>query len=329
MALDYDVDVIVLSWNRIRETLDAIDSACAQQGLAVAVHIVDQASTAENLAALKAHIEGKPHVSLIALSENIGVPGGRNIASRAGTAPIIVAIDNDAEFATPETLRQAVEILRREPGLGAIGFRILDFETGADDLTSWSYPASHWPQRHLEFPAATFVGAGHAIRRQAFEEAGGYDERLFFIGEEQELCLKLLNLGYEIRYVGGVAIRHKVTSEARIAWTGGRHFYTARNRIYVALKSADGFSRVAQSAAGLLLKAIRNGRPIETLRAIFAGIMLYCSLPAALRKNNPSRLSPETAALVDALNHRDRFSIWDRVRNAWRAGAEPSGRVPH
>jgi hypothetical protein len=118
-----------------------------------------------------------------------------------------------------------------------------------------------------------------------------------------------------------------VTAEARIGWTSGRQFYTARNRIYLGLKSGESLGRLAQAGAGLMLKAIRSGRLIETLRAICAGAGLYWSLPAAERKGGPSRLRPETAALIDALNGRHRFSIWDRIRHAWAAGAQISDRV--
>ena len=322
MDTAYDVDVIILSLNRISETLAAVDSACAQSGLSVAVHIVDQGSALENLEALKAHIAGRANIRLTALPNNVGVPGGRNIASRSGFAPFIVALDNDAEFAGGDVLLRAVETLRREPELGAIGFRIVDFATGQDDITSWGYPALEWERRQLEFPATNVVGAGHALRRQAFEEAGGYDERLFFVGEELELGLKLLNLGYRIRYVGSLVVRHKLTLEEHIAWNGGRLFFTARNRIYVALKSGDAIARIVQSAGGLLLAGLRRRRPLQVLRGIVAGMRLYLSLPDLERKNSASRLKPETAELVDRLNHRDRYSMWDRCRNAWRAGAE-------
>jgi GT2 family glycosyltransferase len=324
MDQDYDVNVIILSMNRIRETLDAVDSACGQRGLAAAIHIVDQASTPANLARLEAYIAGRPNVKLILLKTNVGVPAGRNIAARAGRAPFIVALDNDAVFATERTLLEAVETLRRDSELGAIGFRILDHATGEDDETSWGYPRLDWERRHAEFPATNFVGAGHAIRRTAFEEAGGYDERLFFVGEELELGLKLLNLGYRIRYIGSIVIRHKVTGEERIGWDRGRHYFTARNRIYVSLKSGDSSYRILQIAGGLLLTGMRRGRAREICRGILSGLRLYFSLPREQRRASLSRLTPQTARLVDQLNHRDCYTMWDRCRNAWRAGAEPT-----
>jgi GT2 family glycosyltransferase len=77
-----------------------------------------------------------------------------------------------------------VAALDRDPGLGAIGFRILVDATGTDDLLSWGYPRSLLARAGEVFDAAPFVGAGHAIRRAAWEAAGGYDEALFFCWEE-------------------------------------------------------------------------------------------------------------------------------------------------
>jgi GT2 family glycosyltransferase len=93
-------------------------------------------------------------------------------------------LDNDAAFDTHATLAAAVAALDRDPGLGAIGFRILVDATGTDDLLSWGYPRSLLARAGEVFDAAPFVGAGHAIRRAAWEAAGGYDEALFFCWEE-------------------------------------------------------------------------------------------------------------------------------------------------
>lgn len=322
MSEDYDVDVIILSWNRIEETIAAIDSALDQKGVRAAVHIVDQGSTTENLRALQDYLAGRPHVFLTSLKDNIGVPGGRNLAASGGHAPYIVALDNDAEFATTDTVRKVVEILSAEPELGAIGFRILNFFTGEDDHTSWGYSDREWERRDLEFAATNFVGAGHAIRRSAFEAVGGYDNRLFFAWEELELGLKLINLGYKIRYVGRVAVRHKVSPEARVKWDQGRFFFTVRNRIYISAKSGDSLGRILQTAGGFVVRGIRRGLVWHGLRGITAGLLMYHRLPACDR--GISRLKPHVAAYVDTLNHRQDYSFWDRLRNAWRLQAKNS-----
>ncbi|MFC7540636.1 hypothetical protein ACFQU2_15765 [Siccirubricoccus deserti] len=70
-----------------------------------------------------------------------GVAGGRNRATALGRGRVVFALDNDAEFATTTTLAEAVRALEAAPDLAAIGCRILVHATGADDLSSWGYPA--------------------------------------------------------------------------------------------------------------------------------------------------------------------------------------------
>ncbi len=45
----------------------------------------------------------------------------------------------------------------------------------------------------------------------AWEQAGGYDAKLFFCWEEFDFCLRAIALGWRIRYRGDIVIRHKVS----------------------------------------------------------------------------------------------------------------------
>ena len=93
-----------------------------------------------------------------------------------------------------------------------------------------------WPAPEESFDAVTFVGAGHAIRRAAWDDAGGYDAQLFFCWEEFDFCLRAIARGWRIRYRGDIVIRHKVSGERRVAWSGDRWFYYVRNRLYIERK---------------------------------------------------------------------------------------------
>ena len=162
--------------------MEAIASARAQFGVSKHVWIADQGSDPENLAILKPAVEGAPDATLVRLDRNWGVAGGRNRATALGAGRVLFALDNDAEFAAPDTLARAVRALDAEPDLAAIACRILVHATGAEDLSSWGYPPSLLPRAAESFDTTTFVGAGHAIRRADFEEAGGYDDALFIAG---------------------------------------------------------------------------------------------------------------------------------------------------
>ncbi len=133
---EYDADVVILSLDRVEETIAAIHSALSQTDVSRHVFIVDQGSRPENLARLTADVAGRQDATLLALDCNHGVAGGRNHGSSLGHGRVIFGLDNDAEFADATTLARAVIALDEDPKLAAIGCRILLYARDADDLSS-------------------------------------------------------------------------------------------------------------------------------------------------------------------------------------------------
>ncbi|MDR3539236.1 MAG: glycosyltransferase [Acetobacteraceae bacterium] len=266
----YDADIVILALDRAEETCAAIDSALAQQGLTRHVVVLDQGSCPAALDRLATHVAGRPDVTLLAGTRNRGVAGGRNLGTARGHGRIVAALDNDAEFATPTTLASAVAALDDNPALGIIGCRIVVYATGADDLSSWGYPARLQTRAAQTFDTATFVGAGHAIRRTAWNAAGGYDPALFFCWEEFDLARRAIAAGWRVQYRGDLVIRHKVSGERRVAWSDARWFQHVRNRLYLGRKYGDTWLTLAPRIAGYLVKGARNGLLSQTLAAIAA-----------------------------------------------------------
>ena len=269
-ARDYDADIIILTLDRIEESLAAIASALSQTGLSRHVFVLDQGSSPEGRDRLAAAIAARPDATLLAANANLGVAGGRNLVTAQGHGRAIIALDNDAEFATPETAARMLAALDAEPRLAAIGCRIVTHAGGTDDLSSWGYPASLLPCAGEAFDAVTFVGAGHALRRAAWDQAGGYDPKLFFCWEEFDFCLRAIALGWRIRYRGDLVIRHKVSTEQRVRWTAQRWHYFVRNRLYIERKLGRTWAALAPRAAGYLLKGLRHGLFRQTISALIA-----------------------------------------------------------
>ncbi|MEM1138563.1 MAG: glycosyltransferase [Pseudomonadota bacterium] len=316
MTPETEIDVVILSWNRIEETIEAIDSVLAQEGVAAQCHVVDQGSDAEKLDVLRAYCERHPTVHLEELGRNVGVPAGRNIATRLGTAPLVVGLDNDAEFDGPGMLAEVVRLFAGDPNLGAIGFRILVHSTGEDDFSSFGYPSHLWEGRDRPFRSANFIGAGHAYRRDTFEAAQGYDESLFFCWEELDFGHRIINTGYTIRYEPQVVIRHKVSPEARVRWDGGRYYYTVRNRIFIEHKAGMPAGQMVQMVGGMGLRALRNGLVWDTLRGIFdAGKMAIGHRPDKERRA-VERLKPDVRAFLDDFYRRGEYTTMERFRRA-------------
>ncbi|HLY58055.1 MAG TPA: glycosyltransferase [Stellaceae bacterium] len=288
----FDVDVILVSWNRAADTVDAVRSALDQKQVRQRVIVIDQGSEPAELAQLEAYLADRPQVVFRKLGRNVGVPAGRNAASALGQAPFIVALDSDAVFADRFMLRRAVDHMAARPALCAIGFRITNYFTGRNDELSWDYPGNRRPDEH--FPTTRFIGAGHCIRRSVFERVGRYDESLFFSGEELDLCYRMLGTGHRIEYVPAVEILHKVSPDGRVRWRQNRYRLTVRNHLYTLRKFGAPWSRLALATGAFVVRGTRNGAGSQALAGAWQSLALCAAFERSTEDKSHYRLSAET-----------------------------------
>lgn len=308
MAKPPTVDVVLLSWNRLDDTLAAVDSVLAQEIDSLALWVVDQGSSPEQVAALGRLSAHLPDVNLIELPRNVGVPAGRNIGINAGTAEFVVCLDNDAVFDTPYALSSAVDRLASDPGLGAVAFRALEHSTRELDLGSWAYPRVHM-QTSNPVPVTRFVGVGHALRRAAFIDAGGYDEELFFCEEELDLSYRMIDSGYRILYDPSIVVLHKASAEERIDWDRGRVYHQARNAVVVQHRHHRRLSTTALVAAGWLLRALYNRQGHQAMKGVRDAVRLL------MAHSQTGGLSAEARRYVWEHDTRLRGSLLRRLRH--------------
>jgi GT2 family glycosyltransferase len=314
MTADVETDIIILDWNRPDDTIKAVRSALNQTGVKRNVWIVDQGSEPENRAKLADFCRDHPDVHLHWLDRNVGVAAGRNIATGLGRAPYVIALDNDAVFIDDECVARAVAHFERDARLGALAFRIVDADTGTEH-EHWDYPAEYFQAGLDSFEVTRFVGGGYAVRREAFERAGRYDERLFFFGEERDLGWRLIKHGYVLRWHSDLAVVHRSTSTAKVAWNGQRYYYAVRNALYVNHKFGAGPYRFARSVGSLLLRGVRNGVAPAALRGIWAGsaLSLEFSFGDQQRKEQ-HRLTPEMRRYIEDTEHTTHETSLQKLR---------------
>ena len=285
------VDVVVLSWNRIDMTVDAIESALAQEGVDLTVTVLDQGSDADQLERLRAHLAGRDRVVLVEVPENLGVPGGRNLAASYGEAEFIFNLDNDAVLDDDTSVARAVGHLVDHPEVGIAGLRILNDTTGEDDPLSWTYPAELRARSHETLRMAKFVGCAHVMRRAVFEAVGRFDDALFFGGEEMDLAFRVIDAGHAIDYLGDVRVRHRVDPEKRVEWSDDRFYYFVRNGYYVFEKYLPSRTGVSLRTLGRVVQGARNGFLRQTIRGLRDGRRMLRQM---------SRSERDAAAISDA-----------------------------
>ena len=305
-----DIDVIILSWDRTPETIEAIESALAQERVHQRVLVLDQGSKPENLEQLRRVAASDPRIVLREVGHNVGVAAGRNLASDLGQGRYIVALDNDAVFTDNLVLARVAATFAADPSLGALAFRILNFYSGADDEMCWDYPEALRPYADREFDVTRYIGAGHALRRDAFYGAGKYDESLFFAGEERDVSYRILNLGYRIKYAPHLAVRHKVLPGQRVRWDGGRYYYSVRNILYSDFKFGRSPLYLAKSVAALTLKGAYNGVGKQAMRGAWDAVRMARRF-ARSRQNEAAlyRLKPDVRAHIRACERIGRGGI--------------------
>jgi GT2 family glycosyltransferase len=315
---NYDADILILSLDRVAETEAAIRSALGQEGLTRHLIVFDQGSSEATLTRLRAAIGLRADALLASAGGNLGVAEGRNRAAALGHGRVLIALDNDAVFADSGVAVRAVTLLDEQPRLAALGFRIMNGDGSDEDHASWGYPEALRARAADRFASATFVGAGHAIRRATWDAVGGYDPALFFTWEEFDFALRAIDQGWELLHAGDLAVHHKLARECRVDWSERRWFLFVRNRLYIARKWRIPLAALCIRAAAYCVKSMRLGLTRQSWDAAVSAFKM--PLPAP-----PRCMSAGGLAYLRAADSAWRGGFWSRWRSEVATGL-PSSR---
>ncbi|HUR41138.1 MAG TPA: glycosyltransferase [Verrucomicrobiae bacterium] len=190
----------IVAHNRADVLPAAIQSALRQSFAGTGVLVYDSGST-DATSALRGNY---PHIGWKSSGQNIGCVRARNEMMAEAAVDLYCSLDDDAWFMRDDVLDIAVRLFEKNHRLGALAFDILS------------------PDRPDVVPlggavqAGLFIGCGHVLRLSAVREAGYYVESPGFYGaEEKDLCVRLLDLGWEIAKVPGLHVWHEKTPVAR------------------------------------------------------------------------------------------------------------------
>jgi GT2 family glycosyltransferase len=289
--------VVIPSWNSLALLPRCLDSL-EQQQLELEILVVDNGSDDGTLDYLQR--EGVP---LMSLPQNVGFARAVNLGAAQVQAPFIFALNADTVL-EPGAVQALVEALEAEQALGGVQPRILQLtEEGMDSATARLYSAG---QALTRDGRAIELGAGEAqsprylaageifgvcgaaclLRRELFDQLGGYDERYFSFYEDVDLNLRGQIAGWRFSYVPEAVVWH-VGNAAWMAQaprpTAWNARLVARNRLATQLKflPASAWPRVAVVELGALARAASERRFFATLRGKLEALGW---LPAMLRE---------------------------------------------
>ncbi len=199
--------MVVITWNRREEALTAVGRLL---DLPEQPHVVlvDNGSDDGTAAAVRA---AHPRAEVVALPENRGAVG-RNIGVARLDCPYVAFCDDDTWW-DPGSLTRAADVLDAHPQLAVLTSRILVEPGGREDpivpeLRDSPVAGPDW----LPGPAlGSFLAGASVVRREAFEQVGGFSERLWLGGEEELLAVDLATAGWELCYLADLTVHHQAS----------------------------------------------------------------------------------------------------------------------
>ena len=192
------------------------------------VIVVDNGSQDGSVEALRST---HPDVDVVALGRNLGAPA-RNIGVARAATPYVAFADDDSWWA-PGSLDRAADLLDANSRLGLVAARILVGPEQREDPTTAAM--AHSPLPSVDGlpgpPVLGFLACGAVVRRSSFLEVGGFDDLLFFLGEEERVALDLASRGWHLVYAHDVVAHHHPGS---VADRTGRRRRQLRNQALTA-----------------------------------------------------------------------------------------------
>jgi GT2 family glycosyltransferase len=146
-----------------------------------------------------------------------GVAAARNAGLRLSDGDAVAYVDADG-YPEPDWLRAATDALSRAPSAGAVaalvlfdGTEVVNGAGGTIDLHG--YARDHCFGEPLEgaaFPREVLypMGCGMVFRREALEQAGGFDEALTNYYDDAEAGIRLWRAGWRVIVEPGARVQH-------------------------------------------------------------------------------------------------------------------------
>ena len=166
------------------------------------------------------------------LPENLGIPAGRNAGVSLVEGTLLFFLDDDACLPADDILARMAAQFAVDPTLGMIQPRVVD-PAGRPAPRRWT-PRVRVGDPARSSPAMNVWEGAVAIRRDAFEFAGGWPAPFWYAHEGVELAWRVWDGGFHVRYDGGIEVYHPAIQPTRHA-----EFYRfqARNRVWLARRN--------------------------------------------------------------------------------------------
>lgn len=245
------VSVVITTHNEGEHLRRTIDNLLAMLPTGGEIVVVDDASTDGSTGFL---IDGEGAVSLARPPQRLGVAAARNHGAALARGEVLAF--SDAHVETPPGWVEKLCATLRSPEIGIVGPAITQLGNSAARGygMTWSGPSLQvqWlpQQATTPYPVPLLGGGFLAMRREVFDDIGGFDAGMTIWGtEDAEICLRTWLLGYQCLVVPEVQIAHlfRPTFPYQVDWESVLHNALRLGSVHL---GRERFARLVAALAG-------------------------------------------------------------------------------
>jgi GT2 family glycosyltransferase len=286
------VSIIILNWNRLKDTIECLESVRKMDYPNYEVILVDNGSTDDSPEKLKGLF---PEVILIQNKENLGFTGGNNIGMKRALkngADYVWLLNNDT-VVEPDTLNKLVDAGESNPKIGLLSPVIyhhsdpskIQFCGSYFDFNSFSVTRF---KDLLEYESnktkdISLWGTALLIKSEVIKKIGLLNERYFAYWEDVDYSFRSLKAGYVNNVVSDASISHKldIIKGTKIRKSLYWFYYMTRNEFWFFRDNIHFSKRLAffkKYISRLIndISIMKKHSYIEAIDAYFDGF--YCAL---------------------------------------------------
>jgi GT2 family glycosyltransferase len=229
--------VVVLNWETPDLTLRCVRALCDDGVPPGRIVVVDNGSKDGSPERFRDEL---PNCVVLPLPENVGYARAANAGAKALPGEAYLVMNNDAFVHRPGSVATLVGALADE-SVGLVAPRLLNEDLSLQPTVralptpgvsllraaglgrfvpnrwqpSWSHHWDHGCSRAVD--AAD--GAVFLVRRETWDQLGGYNEARRMYGEDSDLCWRTRKLGWRIWFCAGSEFVHLGNATASRRWT--------------------------------------------------------------------------------------------------------------
>ncbi len=232
--------IIIVNYNTkdlLKNCLKNIFNICL--GNNYEVIIIDNNSCDGSIEMLRGDFKDK--INLIINNKNSGFGRANNLAVKKTKGDYLFFLNSDT-IINNDVLIILADFIKTDGRIGVVGPLLLK-EDGKEQayshgnfLNLFTIVIEKFKKRLVEknnyFEVDWVSGAALIVKKEIFEEVGGFDENFFMYFEDQDLCKRIKNLNYKIIvfplikiiHLGGKSI-HKIDKRKRFYYQSQNYFF--------------------------------------------------------------------------------------------------------